>query len=428
MTETDNQLLNRILFEGIKEMVMVIGVRDNEELYYEYINRAAMERTWLTAEAIGRPLREVESPEKFEFFRLNHLHVIHTKREFHYEDSYEMENGEMYYSSVRLVPMLNEEGQVTHIVIHAHDMTAMKKAERDLAKSQEKLHETEDQFRIIANHSRDLIVILDIYGKVEYISPSCTEALGFSEEEIMARPFPYFIHPEDRSGLVNAFTDSLRKQRHFKVKFRMRNKWNEWIWFEIYGSPVFNEQHRINRIVAIARDISVDKRSEEQLRYFAYHDMLSDLWNRRAFYEHLADALQREQYRREGLALLLLDIDRFKWINDQNGHDIGDQVIAEFSKRLKGAVRRMDTVARFGGDEFAVLLPSVGSREDAYAVAESIQRAIAKPWVFTDRCLLVTTSIGLAVAEGNMTDDELIKQADLALYEAKESGRNCCIG
>lgn len=412
--------------EGIKEMVMVIGVRENNELYYEYINRAAMERTWLTEEALGKPLREVESEEKFEFFRLNHLHVIHTKREFHYEDSYELENGELYYSSVRLVPMLSEEGRVTHIVIHAHDITAMKKAESELAKSQEKLHETEDQFRIIANHSQDLIAILDIYGKVEYISPSCTDSLGFSEEEIAARPFPYFIHPQDLGDLVDAFTNSLRNQKNFKVKFRIRNKWNEWIWFEIYGSPVFNEQHRINRIVAIARDISVDKRSEDQLRYFAYHDVLSDLLNRRAFYEQLGDALQRERHRQEGLALLLLDIDRFKWINDENGHDIGDQVIVEFSKRLKAAVRRMDTVARFGGDEFAVLLPAVGSREDAYAVAESIREAIAKPWVFNDRCLLVTTSIGLAVSDDELTDDELIKRADLALYEAKEAGRDCC--
>ncbi len=167
------------------------------------------------------------------------------------------------------------------------------------------------------------------------------------------------------------------------------------------------------------------KRAEETIRRLAYHDALTGLPNRIVFYDRLNQALAQAQRNKRRLTVMILDIDRFKQVNDTMGHDAGDQLLLRVGDRLTGLLRGSDTVARMGGDEFMLLLPEVNRVEDAVEVAQRTLEAIRKPFPFAEQGFRVTTSIGIAIYPEDGDDAEaLIKNADVALYRAKESGRD----
>lgn len=176
----------------------------------------------------------------------------------------------------------------------------------------------------------------------------------------------------------------------------------------------------------IALDITEQKKMEEQIRHLAYFDSLTDLPNRRMLLDRLAQALGRAKRYQRSLAVMFLDLDNFKKINDTLGHDIGDDLLKEVSVRLRSCVRTDDTVSRHGGDEFIILLSEIGHPADAELVAEKIIRAINLPFQLAENTLSVTTSIGIAVYPVDGSDDakELMKKADKAMYAAKDAGRN----
>lgn len=427
LDETRGLLLDKVLMEGIKEIFMVIRVGGDGELYYEYINRVATDRTSLTEDAVGKALREVHTREDFDFFSKNHMKVIHTKEGLSYEDSFLSPGGNRFYSQSRLTPLFDKDGEVEYIVVLVHDITSKKEAELALKSSKEKLVESRDRFRIIAENSHDLIVLISATGIINFISPSCEELLGIDSSAFIGNSYVHFVHPAEQLMLKEAFDRSVATKKPLKEKYRMQNKDGMWLWFELHGSPVFNEMGVYSHFVAVSRDITTSHEYARQLKYFAYYDVLADLPNRRLFLQNLAEALTNKQKRSGEVALLLLDIDNFKHINDKHGHDTGDLVIKEFADRLKKAVTiEESTVARLGGDEFAVILPAVVSAEEAESLATNILRVMQDPWTLQDRTLLVTVSIGLAIASADdVTSVTLLKKADIALYEAKASGRNC---
>lgn len=427
MNTTDVELINKILMDGIQQILLVIHVKKNNELAYEFINQMALDRTNLTKDSVGQTLREVHTKEEFEFFRANHLKVIHTKKEFKYEDTFQSPQGDYYFSETRLTPLMDENEKVSHIVVLVHDITDKKRAEMELGFSKEELIESRDQFRIIAENSHDLISLISQEGYMNYVSPSSEELLGIRSNEFIGKPYTNFIHPEEKATLYNAFDYSVTHNKPIKEKYRMRNSDGNWLWFELHGSPVFNEHGEYHHFVVVSRDITTSYEYESKLKYFAYHDVLTDLPNRRSFMNSLTDVMLKQPCDKR-VALLLLDIDQFKRINDENGHDIGDLVITEFARRLRNAVQSENgSVARLGGDEFAVVLPAIEGVNEAIQETDRILLAVREPWIINNRKLVVTVSIGLAVTRKNesVPNEILIKNADLALYEAKNAGKNC---
>jgi diguanylate cyclase (GGDEF)-like protein len=175
----------------------------------------------------------------------------------------------------------------------------------------------------------------------------------------------------------------------------------------------------------LARDITERKRMEQQLKDMATHDALTGLPNRRLFNDRLHMVLAQAQRNHRTLAVVLLDLDRFKDINDMLGHNVGDQLLEAVGKRLTSLMRKSDTVARWGGDEFILVLPEIARAEDAGRVAQRILEAFRKPFVLGGHWLHITASIGIATYPNDGEDaDTLIKNADTAMYRAKEQGRN----
>jgi len=192
-----------------------------------------------------------------------------------------------------------------------------------------------------------------------------------------------------------------------------------------YAAPLFDSSGRTRGAIGAFLDITARKRAEEQVRDLAYHDALTGLPNRLLFQDRLALAVAQAHRHRQGLAVLFLDLDRFKVINDSLGHTVGDRLVREVAARLRTCVREGDTVARLGGDEFTLLLPHVGQAVDAAKVAKKVLDLVRIPFDIDGRELFVTASMGISLYPDDGTDAEtLVKNADTAMYRAKEQGRD----
>jgi diguanylate cyclase (GGDEF)-like protein/PAS domain S-box-containing protein len=274
-------------------------------------------------------------------------------------------------------------------------------------------------------------------GRLAYMSPRISGILGVRPEELVDDPelWPSLIHPDDREAALAAYTGHWRTGDPLRAEYRMRTRDGRYIWVrdEAYGMP---DDTRSGRQVSqgLLIDITDRKDLEERLRHDALHDPLTGLANRVLLREHLQRALASlggvagrghvRAHQHESVALMFVDLDDFKKVNDSYGHAAGDQVLVAVAGRLTGAVRAEDICARQSGDEFAVLLPRVGSLEEATATAERILRELRRPIPLGDQAVVIGGSLGIAMAaEPGMPFDELMIQADGAMYAAKAAGK-----
>jgi diguanylate cyclase (GGDEF)-like protein len=194
---------------------------------------------------------------------------------------------------------------------------------------------------------------------------------------------------------------------------------------ELSAALISDAHGKPKAFVATTRDITKRKRAEEKLAYMATHDALTDLPNRMLFNDRLVLALAHAHRNRQKLAVMLLDLDHFKDVNDTLGHSVGDRLLQAVGERLTSLLRRSDTIARMGGDEFMLILPEVSRVEGTAKVAEKILEAFRKPFVFDGHALQITTSIGIAIYPNDGEDaDTLVKNADIAMYRVKARGRD----
>jgi diguanylate cyclase (GGDEF)-like protein len=194
--------------------------------------------------------------------------------------------------------------------------------------------------------------------------------------------------------------------------------------YDLLETPITNDDGRLS-ILCILRDISTRKHFEEAVKALAYHDPLTELPNRRLFQDRLTQAIALADRNGSKVALLMLDLDRFKPINDQLGHAVGDQLLQAVAQRLNRCVRAHDTVARIGGDEFILVLPELRAERGAFRVAEAILEQFQQPFQIAEQALTITASLGLSLYPDSAVDEKtLIAQADAAMYRSKEAGRN----
>ncbi|MDE0583309.1 GGDEF domain-containing protein [Planococcus sp. A6] len=194
-----------------------------------------------------------------------------------------------------------------------------------------------------------------------------------------------------------------------------------WIWSELLAKPVFDASESYSHMVIIIRDIDLQKKYEAKLELLAFRDPLTNLPNRRYFQESLEQALIDFRVKEKHFAVMLLDVDEFKQINDQWGHETGDAIIQEFGRRLETTVFESDVVARLGGDEFIILLANIDSVNCALTVIEKIRNIMKKTWTIEGMSLSVSTSIGLAMPHPEATVSSMLKEADQAMYKEKRA-------
>lgn len=284
--------------------------------------------------------------------------------------------------------------------------------------------ESEKNFRVIAENANDVILLINHRKEYLYVSPSLEDIFGYDPETYKSKEPFHNVHPEDREKLHSTLGASIKNGTASKMRIRVRHKDGHWIWTELNATPVFDEEKNYSHMVMIVRDISIQKDYETKLEFYAFHDPLTGLPNRRYFQESLEKALIDYHTKGDPFAVLLLDIDKFKGINDKWGHEAGDAVIREFGNRLKTGIYRDDLAARLGGDEFIILLPGVNSVQSTLLVMNKIRQAMTLPWELEDITLTVSTSIGMTMPNKDSTLSSILREADKAMYDEKNSKKN----
>jgi diguanylate cyclase (GGDEF)-like protein/PAS domain S-box-containing protein len=301
------------------------------------------------------------------------------------------------------------------------------RAYRLLASEEQGLRASEERFRALVQHAADIILVLEADGTVRHVSPAVHTVLGYEPDRLVGTRGWALVHEGDAQS-AQAFHAELLDQRGGSrtVELRWQHRDGSWRWLEVKGTSLLH-QAGVRGIVLNARDISRHKSLEAQLVQRALHDQLTGLPNRMLFMDRLEQALERSARRGKFAAVLFLDLDRFKLVNDNLGHDHGDQLLVQVADRLRGCLRRVDTIARIGGDEFTVLLEDVGSAGDAALVSERVIEAFRGSFRIENQEIFVGASIGIALGgkDHGTTAQGLLRNADIAMYRAKANGRAC---
>lgn len=535
--------LERVLLEGIEEMVFIVRVGE-EGWIYECINEAVKSNTQISDSALGKTFCEVHDKQVAEELIHYYEKARSTGTSIFYEDSYYAPNGELRYSKSRLTPMYDDLGRCSHVVSVVNDVTqeklakyareeALKRLEESNAKyrslfesngdavltltlqgkinggnqrarmlvkwplselagadfsvlleaeeaerskhvfqeaidgiyNDHRLHliskegdkiaclvkfipiivqnevtgfylmakdmteldvlvskylESEKNFRVMAENVYDVIVLMNRQKQYLYVSPSSSEIFGIPPEEVGGRQ-PFFnVHPEDLPLVDDQFQQAVQEARPYSMQLRINHHHRGWIWTEMNGTPVYDQDGAFSHMVMIVRDISVQKKHEQQLEYYAFHDVLTGLPNRRYFQEVSSAKLMERAKADSTIALAVIDLDDFKKINDEHGHEAGDEVLKLFAERLSSLERAKFMAARMGGDEFVVLLENVETQCEAEQAELQIRSALSGDWKIGELPVAVEFSIGVAMAPAvGQTVSSVLKKADEAMYKNK---------
>ncbi|HVL03996.1 MAG TPA: diguanylate cyclase, partial [Acidimicrobiales bacterium] len=284
----------------------------------------------------------------------------------------------------------------------------------------------EARFRSLAQNSSDVITIVDATGRITYQSSSVCRVFGYTVEKLLGADVRDWVHPEDLHPLVQLLgsgpSPAEASSASPLLDMRLRHHDGTWRHSETAVTSMFHDPS-VRGLVLNTRDVSERVALEVELRSQALHDPLTGLANRKLFTDRVENALARRAREQRAVAVAFLDIDDFKSINDTMGHASGDVLLSEVGRRLHLCVRPGDTVGRFGGDEFALLLEGTGA-EGVEAVGHRLMHELGQPFRLLDQEVLVRASVGLAVAEGHETTEELLSGADTAMYMAKARGKS----
>lgn len=260
---------------------------------------------------------------------------------------------------------------------------------------------------------------------IVYVNPAFLRISGYSKEEVLGRNCRFLQGPDTDPASVERIRQQLSRSEDVHVTLLNYRKDGTPFWNDLYIAPVRDAQERITHYVGMQNDVSEQKTYESQLAHHASHDALTGLANRSLFEDRLEHDVALTARRPERLAVLFVDLDDFKPINDTLGHAVGDDVLCEVARRLEASVRPGDTLARMGGDEFVLLMTDVTQEEQVLALVERLMVEISRPYLIEGHELYLTCSVGIALSDPTMVESrELIQQADMAMYKAKQQGRN----
>jgi diguanylate cyclase (GGDEF)-like protein/PAS domain S-box-containing protein len=272
------------------------------------------------------------------------------------------------------------------------------------------------------------VIATDLEGKVLYWNRAAEEIYGWSSEEALGRSLRDLTVSEEALEKAEEVVSELRAGRAWSGETLLRRKGGSYVPVLGTATPLFDDRGNLVGMIGVSTDISQRKTLEAELERRASHDPLTGLPNRGAFVDRLGQALLRTRRQKNSLkvGVLFMDLDRFKTINDSLGHEAGDRLLVAIAERLKNRLRPEDVLARFGGDEFAVLLETVENPSEVIRVAQRIAETLQEPFTVEDHEVSVSTSVGIALGTAHTNDPEgMLREADVAMYRAKEQGPGC---
>ncbi|WP_374585657.1 EAL domain-containing protein [Pseudoduganella sp.] len=336
------------------------------------------------------------------------LRVGNARAEWHYVDC----QGSAFWAEVLMTTVALDGSSLFYVVVR--DISARKQAERTLHLAAQ-----------VFENSRDAIVLTDRARRIIALNRAFTDITGFAAQDMLGKPVSLYRSGVHEASFYREVWAQVDASDHWEGESWGRKKDGALFpcWTSI--SAIRDSAGRVSNYMGIVTDITERKKSEEQTRHLAEHDFLTDLPNRVLLLDRLQLALAAARRNHSQLAVLFLDLDRFKTVNDKLGHAVGDRLLKQVAGRLAHCVREADTVSRQGGDEFILLLADVAGAAGAAHAAETVLRALAEEFVLGEHVAHISGSIGIAMFPADGEEfDKLLKHADIAMYHAKQEGRN----
>lgn len=302
----------------------------------------------------------------------------------------------------------------------AHGMTTLR-AEDEHEKTQDEMR----KLSLAVEQADNIVSITNTLGIIEYVNPEFEKVTGYKKNEVLGLSISILKSGKQNEQFYKTLWKKIGSGESIYEVFTNRKKNGELYSEEKTISPIKNLQGEITHYISTGKDITDRIKDRQRIEYLAYHDTLTSLPNRELFQDRLDHAVALAHRKHNMVAVMFLDLDRFKQINDSLGHSIGDTLLKDAARRLQSSIREGDTVARIGGDEFTVICEDCNSRKDVDIVAETIINALSHPFFINDNEIYATASIGIAVyPEDALNTEELLGAADTAMYKAKVEGRN----
>ncbi len=412
----ESEALYRNLVETSNDLIW----STDREARWTYLNGDAVRRIWgaEAADMLGRPVTDTLVPEVRDRDLALFRQVLQGEDTYNYETRHLRRDGVPVDLSLNAIALRDAAGKVIGATGTARDITESKKAAAALYESVARLR--------LAVDAADLY-----YWEWDLQDDSFTwgrdpgSLLGLAAASEPNPDFRTMIHPDDRERYEQACARTLETGESHSCEFRIVGRGSPVRWLSARGRVVYGENGAANRVIGVSQDVSERKRQEEEVRYLAYHDTLTGLPNRRLLDDRLQQAVFAAQRREARVAVMIIDLDHFKDVNDTLGHKAGDAVLREVANRLTGCVRKADTLARQGGDEFVIVIPELPLESDCSIVAEKILRTLVPEIRVDGRSFTIGASIGISLFPNDAGDGEtLLRNADVAMYRAKELGRN----
>lgn len=403
-----------LMDELLENSPSMIVIRDTHGRYLR-ANPAYLEFFGLTNEhdLIATSPREHLPPPLAESAIEGDRQVIDTQQPFSWERHYDF-NGRSYLLYSERFPLFDENGELYAVCTLATDRTERAQREKELRLA-----------RYVFETTNDGIIVTDAHNRILDANPSFERVTGYGRDEVIGRP----------PNLLNSFRQTPEFYENMWEKIDSTGGWSGEIWNRKKSGEIYpewltvkameDEHGEVSGYFGVFTDITEQKKTEDSLRNLAYYDSLTNLANRTLCQERLAHDMELSCRHREALALVFIDLDFFKHVNDSLGHEYGDQLLVEAAARIQGEVRVSDTVARWGGDEFILILPGIYQENMALVIASNVLDALKKPFRLKGSDVYIGASIGIAVYPNDAEDAEtLIKHADAAMYSAKSKGRD----
>jgi len=354
-----------------------------------------------------------------------------------YELTYIRKDGSRFPAVVSVTALRDAHGEIIGYLLIGTDNTARKKIEAEQKQLSQRLRDHQFYTRSLFESNVDALMTTDESGIITDVNKQMEALTGCTRDELIGAPFKnYFTDPERAEAGINLVL-SEKKVTNYELTARARDGTETVVSYN--AATLYDRDRRLQGVFAAARDITERKQAEEQIHKLASYDSLTQLPNRRLLNDRLGQTMAASKRSSRYGALMFLDLDNFKSLNDTHGHSVGDALLIEVANRLRSTVREVDTIARFGGDEFVVILTDLGvnkaeSTTQSGIVAEKVRAILGKPYVLKFKregeaevsvehhC---TSSIGVALfLKQEASKEEIVRRADLAMYQAKEAGGN----
>jgi diguanylate cyclase (GGDEF)-like protein/PAS domain S-box-containing protein len=407
------------LFEHVADVIFFLEVLEGERYRFSAINERFSTATGLpVAAVVGKEVDEIIPPASLALVKSKYREAIRTRQAVHWQEVSVYPTGTRT-GEVTVSPVIDADGGCRLLMGVVHDISAIKAAQHSL-----------ELGALVFQNSNDAIAVTDAEGRIEAINPAFTRMRGFSLEDVAGKATRAYSAGLDDPGFHDVLWSQLRATGQWHGELWSRHKDGHVLAEYRTITASYGPDRQVRNYIEIGSDITETKRAEELAWRQGNYDVLTGLPNRQMFMERVGQAIRSADRNGRGFTLLVIDLDRFKDVNETLGHSIGDKILQEAAQRLLDCTREGDTVARLGGDEFTVLLTSVQADMggDAYAIdrtAQTIIQVMARPFDVDDETLHLSASIGITHYPKDAADMEsLVKHADQAMYVAKQQGRN----